>query len=158
MPARHESLFIAFLMHPKLTTSDALHGALLQFDGYFVSWRAMPTTHGGKRPHYDIGSFNVQQSALWEFARHGEARESRAVLEGSEVTLVELEVLRFSSDRQYRDGSRAVSSPFLCSRYGFVTGNQLFQRVVLCGFGHRLADALPHTNDNSALFEPHFIH
>jgi hypothetical protein len=37
MPSRHESVSIAFLMHPKLTTSDALHGALLQFEGYFVS-------------------------------------------------------------------------------------------------------------------------
>jgi hypothetical protein len=81
-----------------------------------------------------------------------------AVLEGSEVTLVELEVFRFSNDRQHRDGFRAVSSPYLCSRYGFVTGNQLLQRVVLCGFGCRLADARSHTNDNSTLFEAHFVH
>jgi hypothetical protein len=40
--------------------------------------------------------------------RRGEAREAEAVLDVSEVTLVELEVSRFSNVRQYRDGFRAV--------------------------------------------------
>jgi hypothetical protein len=72
MPARHESVFVACLMHPKLTSSDALGGSSSQpggilckltSDAFEVCWQESALRHLGYSSAAETESHTLEAKA-----------------------------------------------------------------------------------------------